>query len=223
MLIGCSDSNNPDSKLFEKYFGKDGKQNENQPSVFNFDTTQLKKSALMLDEKRYWSIVKKSLKNASSQETQKRILIQEIEKLTPMEMIGFSLRTDKLLYDTYNSVTWCTGYIMNGGCSDDGFDYFRNWIISRGEERYHNAKKNPDNWISEVNQEMEYYEYESFWNVALAAFKNKTGKVLYNYIDDENFKTKEEFYPSIEFTWWENKAESMKKICPKLYKKHWNK
>ena len=37
---------------------------------------------------------------------------------------------------------------MNGGCSDDGFQYFRNWIISRGKEVYYAAKENPDNLIN---------------------------------------------------------------------------
>jgi hypothetical protein len=118
---------------------------------------------------------------------------------------------------------WCAGYIMNGGCSDDGFEYFRNWVISRGKTIYYNAKQNPDNLISEVNTELEMYDFESFWYVALEAFKQKTGKDLYDYIDYENFKTNGGNYPQIEFTWNEENPESMKKICPKLFEKIWDK
>ena len=134
-------------------------------------------------------------------------------------MIRFRLRTDKLLYDTYNSEMWCAGYIMNGGCSDDGFEYFRNWIISRGKETYYKAKTNPDYLINEVVEGEDFYEFESFWYVALEAFKNKTGKNLYDYIDDDNFKAKEGNYVQFEFTWKEEEPESMKKICPKLFAK----
>ena len=134
-------------------------------------------------------------------------------------MIGFRLRTDKLLYDTYNSEMWCAGYIMNGGCSDDGFEYFRNWVISRGKETYYKARQNPDNLISEADKGADMYEFESFWYVALEAFEQKTGRDLYDYIDDEHFKTKEGNYPHIEFTWQEEKPESMKKICPQLFEK----
>ncbi|ATL49627.1 polymerase [Chitinophaga caeni] len=208
--------------LFDKLFGKKENSESGQINNTNIDTTQLTKTAEMLDEDLYWSIIDKSLKSTRNQDEQEQFLIKEIGKLTPKEMIGFRLRTDKLLYDTYNSEMWCAGYIMNGGCSDDGFEYFRNWVISRGKDAYYNAKKNPDNLITEVDENAEMYDFESFWYVALEAFKQRTGKSLYDYIDDENFKTKEGQYPQFEFTWQEENPESMKKICPKLFAKLWN-
>lgn len=111
---------------------------------------------------------------------------------------------------------------MNGGCSDDGFEYFRNWVISRGKKTYYNAKQNPDTLIDEVDSDLEMYDFESFWYVALEAFKQKTGQDLYDFIDDENFKTKEGQYPQFEFTWQEEDPESMKKICPRLFEKFWD-
>jgi hypothetical protein len=44
----------------------------------------------------------------------------EVEELTPKEMIGFRLRTDKL-YDSYTSSLVRRVY-NGGGCSDDGFE-----------------------------------------------------------------------------------------------------
>lgn len=201
--------------LFDGLFGK--KENKST----NPDLTGLTKTAEMLDEDLYWDIVDKSLKSTNNQDDQEQFLIKEIGKLTPKQMIGFRLRTDKFLYDTYNSEMWCAGYIMNGGCSDDGFEYFRNWVISRGKKVYYNAKQNPDNLISEVDKDAEIYEFESFWYVALEAFNQKTGKDLYDYVDDENFHTKEGQYPAIDFTWQEEDPESMKKICPKLFEALW--
>lgn len=204
--------------IFGNLFGKQ-KSSAKQEQKMNFDSTQLVKTAEMLDEDLYWSIIDKSLKHTNDQDSQEQFLIKEICSLTPKQMIGFRLRTDKLLYDTYNSAMWCAGYIMNGGCSDDGFEYFRNWIISRGKAVYYKAKQNPDSLISEVDEEAEMYDFESFWYVALEAFKQKTGKELYDYIDEDNFKTKEGQYPSFEFTWQEENPESMKKICPQLFAK----
>ena len=220
-IFGCANSNDNSMGLFDKLFGKKN-NSENQEQNYNSDTTKLTKTAEMLDENLFWSIIEKSLKNTRSQDEQEQFLIKEISKLTPKEMIGFRLRTDKLLYDTYNSDMWCAGYIMNGGCSDDGFEYFRNWVISRGKDTYYNAKQNPDNLLSEVDEDAEMYDFESFWYVALEAFKQKTGKDLYEYIDNDNFKTKEGQYPQFEFTWKEEDPESMKKICPKLFAKMWH-
>ncbi len=206
--------------IFDKLFGKK-KNSGNQEHKLSSESPNLTRTAEMLDEDLYWAIIDSSLRQTSTQDDQEEFLIEEIGKLTATEMIGFRLRTDKLLYDTYNSEMWCAGYIMNGGCSDDGFEYFRNWVISRGKDAYYKAKQNPDSLISEVNESAEVYDFESFWYVALEAFKQKTGADLYDYIDNDNFKTKEGFYPQFEFTWREDDPESMKKICPRLFARLW--
>ncbi len=204
--------------IFDKLFGKKEQARKETPKTFN---QEIEKTNEMLDETIFWNIVDASVKNTKNQDEQERFLVKKIEKLTPKQMIGFRLRTDKLLYDTYNSEMWCAGYIMNGGCSDDGFEYFRNWIISRGQDTYYKAKENPDSLISEFVEGEEYYDFESFWYVALTAFENKTGKELYDYIADD-FKTNEENYPNFEFTWKEEEPETMKAICPRLFEKMWN-
>ena len=202
--------------LFDKLFGNTSSNKQEQKS----SNQVIEKTSEMLDETVFWSIVDKSLKMSSDEEHQINVLVHEIEMLTPKEIIGFRLRTDKLLYDTYNSEMWCAGYILNGGCSDDGFEYFRNWIIARGKAVYYQAKENPDNLISEYVEGKEYYELEDFWYVALTAFTNKTGENLYDYIAAD-FKTNEGNYPQFEFNWEESKPETMKAICPRLFDKVW--
>ena len=185
------------------------------------DTASLGKISKLLNEDKFWAIVSKSLENSIDEQEQEEKLIEEITHLSPKEMIGFRLRTDKLLQETYNAEMWCAGYIMNGGCSDDGFEYFRNWVISRGKETYYQAKENPDSLIKEVSDDKyEFeYEFESFWYVALDAFKRRTDKDLYDYIDYDAFKTREGNYPEFEFNWDADKPETMKKICPQLFNK----
>lgn len=39
---------------------------------------------------------------------------------------------------------WGAAYLINGGCSDDGFDEFRNWLILQGRETFDAAVANPD-------------------------------------------------------------------------------
>ena len=140
-----TNQNNSSMGILDRLFGSkssDKKENLAEDPV-------VEKSAEMLDETIYWDIVEKSLKHKNNQDDQEQFLIKEIEKLSLKEIIGFRLRTDKFLYDTYTSEMWCAAYIMNGGCSDDGFEYFRNWIISRGKEVFYKAKENPDSLISE--------------------------------------------------------------------------
>ena len=198
--------------FFDKIFGKGDSNNDN---------LNLSKTAEMLNEDLYWKIVFAALKKSPDQDKQEQTLVSQLQKLSPNEMVGFKLRTDKLLYDIYNSEMWCAGYIINGGCSDDGFEYFRCWVISRGKEVYYNAKSTPDTLINQLSDEIEDYEFESFLYVANDAFKAKTGKDIYDFIDDENFKFKEGQI-TIDFTWEEDKPETLKAICPNLFEAKWN-
>lgn len=182
---------------------------------------QVEPTAEMMDEDRYWKIVEDSLRAAGDdQDEQLSYLTAALGELDPKDIIGFRLRTDKLLYDTYNSKMWCAGYIMNGGCSDDMFEYFRLWVISRGREVYENAKADPDSLIAVADVEVpeEIFDFESFWYVANNAFEKKTGKDLYEFISDD-FKFGEGNYPQFEFDWQEEDPESMKALCPKLFEK----
>lgn len=185
------------------------------------DSLNISLSSEMLDEEVYWGIIENSLKETHSTEDQEIFLVNEVEKLTPKEMIGFRLRTDKLLYDSYTADLWCAAYIMHGGCTDDGFEYFRCWLISRGKDTFYKAKSNPDTLIDLVKEGEDVYEFEGFWYVAINAFKNVTDKELYSYIDYDNFVTNDENYPLLNFTWNVDEPESMKKVCPVLYEKLW--
>ena len=197
--------------IFSKLFGKETPP----PPPFELEPT-----AVMMDEDRYWQMITDSIdESGGDRECQENVLISSLEKLEPVNIIGFRLRTDKLLYDTYNPEMWCAGYIMNGGCSDDGFEYFRLWIIAQGRQVYENAKQNPDSLSTAIGDEIEeFYDFESLWYVALKAFENKTGKEIYNFLDEENFKFSEADYPrDFEFNWQGDDPDSMKKICPNLF------
>ena len=215
--------------LFDWLFGKkDNKQpakHENAPTEKKAkvpkEDLHIEKTSEALNIDVFWEIIEKSLKNTNDEDAQLAFLRDEIGKLTLKEIIGFRIQTDALLYDTYNSEMWCAGYIMNGGCSDDAFEYFRNWVISRGKEVYNNAKANPDSLINAITEGVDYYGFESFWYVALEVFEQKTGKDLYDYIDYDVVNKREGSYVDFEFTWEEDEPESMRKICPKLYAKLW--
>ncbi|WP_019186678.1 DUF4240 domain-containing protein [Prevotella conceptionensis] len=188
------------------------------------ELAELKPTAEMMDEEQFWAIVQTAVDEAGNDEDEYlEVAKRELSKLSLKEMIGLRLRTDKLLYDSYTSEMWCAGYLMNGGCSDDGFEYFRLWVISRGRKVYEAAMANPDNLIDYIgdDDEMDFFEFELFWYVALEAFEEAVDADLYDYIDDDNFKTREGNYPNFEFNWEEDEPESMQKLCPRLFEKFW--
>jgi hypothetical protein len=189
--------------------------------LLHLDSVSLSKSSEMLEEEVYWAIIDSSLHETTNQEDQELYLVSAIEKLTPQEMIGFRLRTDKLLFDSYNPELWCAAYIVSGGCSDGGFEYFRCWLISQGKAVFYRVKSNPDSLINEMIEGKESYEFEGFWYVAMNAFKNRTGEDLYSYIDYDTFVTNDENYPLLSFNWNPDEPSTMGEICPILFEKLW--
>ena len=49
-----------------------------------------------------------------------------------------------LMADSYLRPLWAAAYLVNGGCSDDGFEYFRGWLIMQGSEVYERVVADPD-------------------------------------------------------------------------------
>jgi hypothetical protein len=49
-----------------------------------------------------------------------------------------------LMADSYRNPLWAAAYLINGGCSDDGFDYFRGWLIMQGRVVFERTVAEPD-------------------------------------------------------------------------------
>jgi hypothetical protein len=71
---------------------------------------------------------------------------------------------------------------MNGGCSDDGFRYFRDWLISEGRTVFEAAVASADS-LAQLPR-VELAELESFGYVALELYEHKDGGEL-----DRDFST----------------------------------
>jgi Protein of unknown function (DUF4240) len=49
-----------------------------------------------------------------------------------------------LMAASYRNPLWAAAYLVNDGCSDDGFDYFRGWLITQGRAAFEQAVANPE-------------------------------------------------------------------------------
>ena len=68
--------------------------------------------------------------------------------------------------------------MIHGGCSDDGFEYFRRWLVSRGRTAYEAARANADS-LADLDLEPmgpdECWEFEEFYYVSHEVFEEKGG------------------------------------------------
>lgn len=74
---------------------------------------------------------------------------------------------------------WGAAYLLQGGCSDDGFDYFRGWLITRGRAVFEAAVADPDSLAAVVDpDDLEGLECEDALGAAWDAHQQLTGHDL---------------------------------------------
>jgi hypothetical protein len=132
-----------------------------------------KQSAAPMDPKRFWDLI--AATKRPSEDEQNDALRDELLKLSPEEVLGFALRYEHLVDAAYRVDLWGAAYTINGGCSDDGFHYFRCWLVDQGQKVYDAALKNPDSLADVVNPDEEY-ESSGLDHAAQEAWLAQTGK-----------------------------------------------
>ncbi|MFF0213326.1 DUF4240 domain-containing protein [Streptomyces vinaceus] len=104
-----------------------------------------------------------------------------------------------LLAESYRSPLWAAAYVINGGCSDDGFDYFRGWLLTQGEEAFARALADPDSLADHpavreaAAQGLELWDEEAL-SIAWTAYESATGREL----PSDSFTIS---YPALDPSW----------------------
>ena len=91
--------------------------------------------------------------------------------LGPSDLQSFQNHYDQQIRASYRWDLWAAAYIINGGCSDDGFRYFRDWLISEGRTVFEKALKDPDS-LADLPH-IDPAELESFGYVVLDLYEEK--------------------------------------------------
>ena len=97
-----------------------------------------------MDRDTFWSIVDNARKTVDDTYDVAPAVTEKLKELTSDEIVSFKQHQYELLDESYRWDIWAVGYIVNGGCSNDGFDYFRAWLMANGRERWETAMKNPE-------------------------------------------------------------------------------
>jgi len=187
-----------------------------------------------MDKSQFWKLIDDANRDTASGD----IAGYLSEKLADMD-ISDVLRWQQIfstyLKMSYKNKLWAAAYVINGGCSDDGFDYFRCWLIAQGKDVFLGALADPDS-LTKVDVEMEGAEYEEMFSVSKNAYLKKLGKKLgMSQPDSDKFCVAYEehasredepqdlaadihFPPDIDLEWEEDDLESVvPALCAKFH------
>jgi Protein of unknown function (DUF4240) len=62
----------------------------------------------------------------------------------PEDIVGYARHQQRVLSASYRVDLWGAAYLINGGASDYGFEYFRGWLITQGRAVFARAVGDPD-------------------------------------------------------------------------------
>jgi hypothetical protein len=127
---------------------------------------------------RFWSIIAATGGPRADADVQETLLRAQLEALTVDELVAFEVAYRHSLNAAYTWELWGAAYVVNGGCSDDGFEYFRRWLVARGREAYETGVRDPD-----ALARMELapgpdgaWEHEGIYYIAREVFQAKGGQ-----------------------------------------------
>lgn len=92
-------------------------------------------------------------------------------------ILDFDAVQGQLSDQAYRWDLWAAAYVIRGGCSDDGFDYFRGWLQAQGRGVWESALADPDTLADLVGRglDAESVDGEVMTAAASAAYAELTG------------------------------------------------
>jgi len=167
-----------------------------------------------MDKNDFWRCIDQTLNSENSYHELKHYLCER----SLDEIVCFKNILLGKLFEAYTFPLLAANLVISSYVSDDGFESFRGWLISRGSNKFLNAINDPEtiaDWLDESDVN-DVDTGEDFLCIADEAYIQVGG-------NDEDFYKKLTFpsEPEISMCWPENKLGYQKQY-PKLVAKFWN-
>lgn len=163
----------------------------------------------------FWQIIDTACcSDPQSFEDWEQRLTEALAQLPAAEIVEWNHEFDRLAAQAYRTDLWAAAYLINAGASDDGFYYFRCWLIGMGKQIYYNAIADPDSladvvsptWLAEgIDAEAEIY------GAAHRAWMRVTGQP-----DTADYPARNEFAELVGEEWDFDDTTEMHKRLPRL-------
>jgi len=118
-------------------------------------------------------------------------LVELLAKWPEKEILAFHRYWVERQIELYTWPLWGIAYLAQGGCSDDSFTDWRDWIIACGREAFLTARDRPDDLVALIDSEPAA-GCEGFGYVALTALRTAYPKWKDDYPDYDDLRCPDE-------------------------------
>lgn len=134
-----------------------------------------------MDRDAFWALIHEIRAVAADNDEMLEKIKARLQLLAPEEIVDFQAHYNACMKQLYTWDVWGAAYVMNGGCSDDGFEYWRAMLISLGKEAFETALSDPDT-LADLDLDDEAaageWEFEEFSYVPSQVYEEMTGHDL---------------------------------------------
>jgi hypothetical protein len=93
----------------------------------------------------FWAVIERATADRPGTPAEvAKLAVADLATRAPEEILAWDRHLDKVLAASCKEDLWAAAYLINGGCSDDGFDAFRGWLIANGRDVVAGAVHDPD-------------------------------------------------------------------------------
>lgn len=126
-----------------------------------------------MDADGFWTLIEQCRDKSEACEELAIEVVEQLSSLPAVEIATFVREFDAALDRAYRWELWGAAYIINGGCSDDGFEYFRCWLIAQGRHAFERALADPESLADVAEPDV---ECEDLLYAPLRAWEAVTGQ-----------------------------------------------
>ena len=133
-------------------------------------------TSAIMERDQFWSLIAQTLPHQADQDRQLSAFQQALAELSADEIEAFERAFQAEQFRSYTWNLWGAASVLHGGCSDDGFEYFQRWLISKGRKTFEAPVDQPDDLADLLGPgDAEPCEFEEFATVAGKVWFEKTG------------------------------------------------
>ncbi|MDC0673687.1 DUF4240 domain-containing protein [Nannocystis radixulma] len=171
-----------------------------------------------MDRTRFWGMIDVARGDAGTRKTA-AALIDLLAALPGDDIAAFDAWYWAYQRAAHRRELWAAAYTIMGGCSDDGFDYFRGWLIGQGERVYMAAIHDPDSLADHPLKE--HPSCEAMLGAAFVAYKRSQGRELdfaSHRVEIDGLST----WPADRLKGARFAPELLREHLPRLYARFWD-
>ena len=129
-----------------------------------------------MDTAEFWEIISDVNRAAvGDMDGKVEALTTRLQSMDADRVLAFSRVFDSLMDKAYTWDLWAAAYMIQGGCSDDGFMDFRSSLISLGRETFEQAVSSPETLADMDATALDSLGFEGFAYPPTSVYQEMTG------------------------------------------------